>query len=233
MRTATIRSCLSVIVVISVIASLVIVGADISDAEGTRLTATISPDKAVLLLEERQPDGGARIFFVDAFTGEKLGAVLSLFNERDLANVSVVSSWNPSSSQVALLIYYGVRSSKIKLFKKANDGEFVPIGLTLPDPVLIYANADLKKLSEGHVSASENSLGPWTSDNSVRLVSGIMVDRGNNEFVHLFATFTAVINAKAHIKNVKLLGPYSDGEADRFLEQWGSKYWEEPGSRGN
>ena len=88
---------------------------------------------------------------------------------------------------------------------------------------------DLKKLSEEHVHASENSLGPWTSDKSVRLVSGIMVDRGDSVFLHLFVTFTVILDGKADIKDVKLLGPYySDQDADKFLERWGKKYWEEP-----
>jgi hypothetical protein len=227
-----IRRCLVVIAAISVIAVVIFVGTDISLGENSRLTETVSPDKTVLLLKEQKPEGGVRIFFVDAVTNEKLGAVLSLLNEGDLANVSVVSSWNSSSSHVALLIYYGVRSSKIKLFKKDDHGRFAPIDLSLPDPLSIYGKAELRKLSEEHVGASENSLGPWTTDNSVRLVSGIMVDRGNNEFVHLFATFTAVINAKTDIKDLKLFGPYSDHEADAFLEKWGAKYWEEPDRTG-
>lgn len=213
-------------VAISLIALLVFMRVDISEAESTRLPKTVSPDKTVFLLKEQRTDGGTRIFFVDAVTGEKLGAVLSLFNEGDLGNVNIISSWNGSSSKVALLIYYGTRSSKIKVFKRTNEDTFVPVDLLLPDPLAIYGKGDLKTLSEEHVSASENALGPW-NDNSVRLISGVMVDRGNNEFVHLLVTFTAVIDAKADIKDVKLVGPYSDQEADRFLEEWGTKYWEE------
>jgi hypothetical protein len=232
-RMDTVRSWLLAVAACGVVALPTFVGAGVTMGQNSRLTATASPDRTVLLAKEQDPDGVTRVFFVNAATEEKLGAVLSLFNEGDLANVNILSSWNPSSSKVALLIYYGVRSSKIKLFKKDDTGKFVPIDVTLPDPLLICATPDLKKLAEEHVSASENCLGPWTTDNSIRLVSGVMVDRGNNAFVHLLVTFTAVVSAKANIKDVKLFGPYSDQEADKFLEEWGTKYWEEPDMGGD
>jgi hypothetical protein len=54
-----------------------------------------------------------------------------------------------------------------------------------------------------------------------------MIDRGNDMFVHLLVTFTAIIEGRVEVKDVKLAGPYSDEEAERFLDQWGKKYWEE------
>ena len=58
-------------------------------------------------------------------------------SEGDLGNVNVLSSWNPSGSKVVLdSVYHGVRSSKIKLFTRDEKGKFVPINLTLPDPLL-------------------------------------------------------------------------------------------------
>jgi hypothetical protein len=191
-----------------------------------RLTATTSPDSSVVITKETQANGPAEFYFVNSTTGERLGTVLSK-SEGDLANVTLVSSWNTSSSKVALLVFYGVRSSKIKLFERDAKGHFVPVILRMPDPLSIYGKSDLKKLSQEHVNASENSLGPWINDKSVRLVSGIMIDRGNDMFVHLLVTFTAIIEGRVEVKDVKLAGPYSDEEAERFLDQWGKKYWEE------
>ena len=222
------------LVVLTPIVALVICGRTaVCIAENNKLTATASPDKKVLIAKEKDPDGAIHVFFISSATGERLGSVLSLLNEGDLTDVNVLSSWNASSSKVALLVYYGVRASKIKLFKRDDTGKFVPIDLKLPDPLGMYGKPDIKQLSEEHVNASENSLGPWTSDKSVRLVSGIMVDRGDNVFVHLFVTFTAVLDGRTDIQDVKLLGPYSDQEADKFLEQWGTKYWEEPDTGAN
>ena len=212
-------------------ASLIFLGTVASVAQNHRLTETASPDKTVVLATEKDADGAMHVFFVNSATGEKLGSVLSILSEGDLGNVNVLTSWNPSGSKVALLVYHGVRSSNIKLFTRDDKGKFVPINLTLPDPLSIYGKPDLKKLSEEHVSASENSLGPWTSDKSVRLVSGIMVDQGDSVFVHLFVTFTVILDGKADIQDVKLLGPYSDQDADKFLERWGTKYWEEPDTK--
>ena len=215
-------------VIFTILAPLMYVGTVVCLAENNRLTTTASPDKKVLIAEEKDPDGAIHVFFVNSATGVRLGSALSLIDEGDLTNVNVLSSWNASSTKVALLVYHGVRSSKIKLFNRDDTGKFVPIDLKSPDPLEIYGKPDLRRLSEEHVNASENSLGPWISDKSVRLVSGIMVDRGDNVFVHLFVTFTAVLDGRADIQDVKLLGPYSDEEADRFLEQWGTKYWDEP-----
>ena len=211
-----------------IVALLTFVGTLTGTAENNGSIATASPDKTVSIARENGADGEIHVYFTNSATGKKLGSVLSLLNEGDLTNIDVLSSWNASGSKVALLIYYGVRSSKIKLFKRDDTGNFVPIDLKLPDPLEVYGKPDLRRLSEEHVTASENSLGPWTSDTSVRVVSGIMIDRGDNTFVHLFVTFTVVLNGRADIRDAKLLGPYSDQEADRFLEQWGRQYWEEP-----
>jgi hypothetical protein len=227
MQVNTVRRWILAIAKLCVLASLIFPGAPACVAQNHRLTETASPDKSVVLATEKDADGAMHVFFVSA-TGEKLGSALSILSEGDLGNVNVLSSWNPSGSKVALLIYHGVRSSKIKLFARDDKNKFVPINVTLPDPLSIYGKPELRKLSEEHVSASENSLGPWTSDKSVRLVSGIMVDQGNSVFVHLFVTFTVILDGKANIQDVKLLGPYSDQDADEFLEHWGTKYWEEP-----
>lgn len=199
--------------------------------EPERLGATMSPDNKVIIVKEGPELGEKQFYFLNTVTGEKLGSVLTP-HEHGLASPSFVASWNSSSSKLALLVYYGVRSSQIELFRRDAQRRFIRIDFKAPDPLSIYGKSNLRKLAEEHVNASENSLGPWTTDNSIRLVSGIMVDRGDSTFVHLFVTFTAIVDGNAKIKDVKLLGPYSDQEADKFLNQWGKKYWEENETEG-
>ena len=194
-----------------------------------RLPATVSPDNEVIIVKEGSELGEKKFYFLDTVTGEKLGSVFTS-HERGLANPSFVASWNSSSSKLALLVYYGVRSSQIELFRRDTQGRFIRIDFKVPDPLSIYGKSDLRKLAEGNVRAAENSVGPWLAENTLRLLAGIEIDRGNNEFVHLFVSFTAIVDGKAKTRDLKLLGPYSDQQADKFRNRWGRKYWEEPGT---
>jgi hypothetical protein len=190
------------------------------------LAGTMSPDKKVALAKEGPEFGEKNFYFLNTATGEKLGRIFS--GELNPENPSFVASWNPSSSKVAVLVYFGVRSSRIELFRLNAQRYLERVKFSAPDPLSMYGKPDLKKLAEEHVKASENSLGPWINNDSVRLVSGVMIDQGDDTFRHLFITFTATLRQNVEIAHAQIQGPYTDREAREFLERWGSKYWQEP-----
>ena len=75
------------------------------------LTATFSPDKQTVIVEEQSEAGdreGGNFYFEEASSHKKLGAVLpSSQRGRDgVSKVDVVTSWNRDGSSVALLVFY-------------------------------------------------------------------------------------------------------------------------------
>ena len=192
------------------------------------LTHTLSPDKQVAIMRERAEAGDLDYYFVQQSGGKKLGFVLPPETRHELSNVSFVTSWNRSSSKVATLLFYGTKLSGLLLHSKDSTGQFQPVELDEPDAVDLYQKRTRKKLPEGGSGASENAVGPWLDDITVRLVTGgtrPVNQSGDN--VHVYVTFVARIqNGQATLTDVHLKGPLSDRASARFIKKWGRRYFE-------
>ena len=197
------------------------------------LTATFSPDKKTVIVEEHSEAGGREgenFYFEESSSHKKLGAVLpSSQRGRDgVSKVDIVTSWNRDGSNVALLVFYGEKLNELLIDTRDGAGRFQPVDLQEPDAEAVYRQRTGHGLPEGGDGFSENAVGPWLDTDTVRLVSGASRQTTTpDEYIHVFVTFTARIQGRrAAIFESRFTGPLSNTASDRFEQKWGKRYFE-------
>jgi len=188
---------------------------------------SVSPNQQFAIIEEQTDDGGRDEYFISQSSHKKLGFVLPADVRGEISNVAIIASWNPSSTKVALLLFYGTKLSELLLFSRANDGTFQPISLEEPNPTALYQKRTGKTLPQ-RGDGEENGVGPWLDENTVLLVWGdVKVNKENDDYLHLFVTFRAHIAGKhAELSHLKIIGPLTDSQSEAFLKKWGEQYVE-------
>lgn len=191
------------------------------------LARTKSPDKRIMIVEERADNGDRDYYFVQQPGGRKLGFVLPTDQRHEISKVSIVTSWNHSSSKVALLVFFGTKASELLLHSKDGDGQFQQIALQQPDAVAMYWQRTHRTIPQPGDGYSENAVGPWLDENTVQLVSGeAKQTKQQDEYTHVFVTFEARIQAgRATISNLQLKGPFSSDASKGFVRKWGRHFF--------
>ena len=196
-------------------------------AEQKVFAGTLSPDKHVVIIEERSgPDQD--YYFARASDHRRLGGVLP-DDQQEISNVGIVASWNARSTKVAVLLFHGTKHSELLLFTKDDAGQFQAVLWRQPDAEAVYqrrTGRHLPRPGDGH---DEDAVGPWEDENTVRLVSGQCAQtKDMDRYIHLLTTFKATVrDRRATVSTLRLQGPFSDRAADHFRRLWGSRYFEE------
>ena len=168
---------------------------------------------------------GSDYFFVDTKTNERLGDVL-----KDLGGASIQdlqASWSPDGRKVAVLISYGTRLNTILVYSLNDSHKMKSVQLPNIDPVGIYDKRDPDKhlLREAEQSAgySENALGGWMTNDSLRIIRGEAVI-GSQDDEHtkhfLIVLEVKVVGDRGRIQSESLPGVLSNDQAATFLSKW-------------
>ncbi len=99
--------------------------------------------------------------FARASDHQKLGNVLPADQQGQISNVAIVVSWNPHSSKVALLVFYGTKLSELLLFTKDDAGQFQAVSWEQPDAEAIYQQSTGRRLPRPGDGHNQNAVGPW------------------------------------------------------------------------
>ena len=190
-----------------------------------RRILSTAPDRRFAIVEERAESGERDYYFVRRADGRQLGFVLGAEHRHEISNVAIVASWNPRSTKVALLLFYGTKLSELLLFHKADDDTFVPVALKKPDPMAIYRERTGKTLPEQGDGYNENGVGSWPDEDTVLLLSGEAKQtedqKNSEEYLHFLVTFRAHIVAHhSELTRLKLTGPLTNVQSQRFLKKW-------------
>ncbi len=195
---------------------------------GEERILSTSPNKQIVIVEKRSDGGEIDYYFIERSSRKKLGFVLPQEQRHQISNVAVVASWNKSSANVALVVFYGTKLSELLLFRRTGDGLFHDVPLNEPDPIALYNEKTGKTLPQPGDGGSENAVGPWLDDHTVALITGEAKQTEQlDQYLHLFVTFHArITNTRAQLSHIELVGPLSNAKSERFLKRWGEQYVE-------
>lgn len=193
-----------------------------------RRVISTAPNGQVAIVEAQADSGDRDYYFVRRLDNKQLGFVLPSEQRNEISNVAIVASWSPRNTRVALLVFYGTKLSELLVFRRADDGRFVPVNLLVPDPITLYRKHAGKTLPQPGDGYSENGVGPWLDEDTVLLLSGEAKQTEDlDEYFHLLVTFrTHVIGKRAGTSHLKLIGPLTNIQSEKFLKKWGNKYVE-------
>ena len=141
--------------------------------------------------------------------------------------IGAIAGWNQDSDKVVILLFYGNKQTEIFACECNADGMFSRVDFSEPNPIEIYNRSGRQpKISDGDADVTENSLGPWLSRDVVRLISGTSLSIKNMD-KHVLVTYNLhLVNGKAKVEKLKLVGLLSQRNGDNFLRKWGEKYWQ-------
>ena len=192
----------------------------------TMVAGSMSPDRGIVIVEERDADGERYYFFRDLRSRKKIGYVLP--PKRESTNVAIVTSWNRRSSKVALLLFYGTKLSMLRLFTRDSEGTMQSVEWEVPEALKIYQERTVHTIPQVGDGHDVNAVGPWLDDDTVALVSGSDKQTEDpNEYMHVYVTFRARIRGtRAEISQLKLVGPFGNAGHERFVRNWGPLYFQ-------
>jgi hypothetical protein len=200
----------------------------VSAAPDQQVEGTMSP-QGLCIIHVSTPKSDAYRFW-NTKLKKYAGSVLPP-DQDDLSNLQFVADWNPKGTRLALLYYYSTKLSDFYLYTTSADGMVNRADFKCPDSSDVYANVKGHTWSLSQSSGEScNSLGPWTDDNTVRLICGDSKDVYDKQNQNL-GTLTLLVTFKVHfmdystkVSDEKLIGPFSDADRDTFLKQWGDQY---------
>jgi hypothetical protein len=189
-------------------------------AKRMTLTQTRSPDGKSVVIAEGSEDAPQALYFADAKTGGLLGWITQ-HEEAGASNVRLKTSWNGSSSGVALLMFYGAKMSDIEVFRKNSDGGFMRVEFKKADPLAFFAKEKPGIFSSNYrLAAPENELGSWKNEHKVNLLTGEAFLTSDNSIIHVYVSFDLSLSDPAVVMDTRFFGPFTDREAETFLAEW-------------
>lgn len=170
--------------------------------------------------------------FIDCSSKQELGRVFPENQEGEISNVHMLSSWSKDNTRVALLVYYGTKLNEVLVFARNTSGAFEPVEFEWPDSVSVWERKNKTKWNLRYATGyGENSLGPWISENTIRLIAG-EAKESDGAVRYILAPFRLVVRGKrGYVRDIKVLGVLSDQEANGYLHKWGEKFWRLPEDR--
>jgi hypothetical protein len=174
----------------------------------------ISPNKHFVIKQNENFD----YEFVDLKSNKSLGIIEPTVGRN---RIHFTASWTPDSSKVALLMFYGTKLSTLLIYAKNANDTFQEISIQVPEPEMIYNQHTGKNLPRAGDGYDENQVGPWIDKDTVCLRSGEAIQTENqNEYLHIFVDFRArVLDGKAEISKLKLVGPLNNAESQLMLQK--------------
>jgi hypothetical protein len=189
------------------------------NASNLTLVSRPTTDQSTLAIVKNKNDD---YFFMDTKTNQKLGYVHGELHGARINHVE--ASWSPDARTVAVLISYGTRLSTILLYSLGDHREIKSVQLPDVDPIAIY-DPDKKFLHLGEQASgySENALGTWMTNDSLKIVRGnAVIDPETDEHTrhYLIVLDLKIVGHSAQIANQFLPGVLSNEQARRFLREW-------------
>jgi hypothetical protein len=208
-------------------ASLVFVATRACNAQDIDLVSKPVNGASDLAIVRTKKDG-TDFFFVDTKTNERLGDVLKDLNGARVQDIK--ASWSPDGRKVAVLISYGTRLNAILVYALGNGHKMKRVHLPDIDPVGIYHkhNPDKHFLRQAEQSGgySENALGGWITNDSLRMVRGdaLIGSKGDEDTKHfLIVLEVEIVGDRGRIVSESLSGVLSNEQAATFLSKWNSR----------
>lgn len=173
----------------------------------------------------KDKNDGTDYFFVDTKTNERLRDVLGHLRSARINDIK--ASWSPDGRKVAVFISYGTRLNTIFLYSLGDDRKMKSVELPDIDPIAFYDKRDPNKhflrQAEGAVGYSENALGGWMTNDTVKIIRGdAVVQPDDAPRTKHFLIELEIKVAGEHAKIVKLsaTGVLSDEQAEKFIKNW-------------
>ena len=122
-------------------------------------------------------------------------------------------------------MFYGTKQSSLLLFEKTPEGQFVDLGLKVPDAVEAYTKAEIRPpIPAGHRGGALNGLGSWDGADSVYLICGQWFEGNdaNSTGANLVVSLDVKINGgKAVVEKVRPHALKSDAAVEAFFKKNG------------